>query len=180
MDLILTDPSFLRYGRTDGFGSHTVVDTDSQQTVTGKLTPVIASTAATVTLTAAQSGSTFLFDRSSGVSYTLPTPVVGLTYNFITTVLQTSGANVVTSVSAVFQLGTIYMFSGEHVTPSSTLGPYQFAGNGTSHVKTTTNGTTTGGGAGGWLTYTCLSATLWYVEGLVNSPSGSCATPFST
>src|ERR1700680_2828434 len=49
--------------------------------------------AATVAITAAQSGSTFLFDNAAGTIYTLPTPAVGLSYNFLTTVLQTSGAD---------------------------------------------------------------------------------------
>jgi hypothetical protein len=145
----------------------------------GRASSVLASSGNT-TITAAMSGSTLLFDAAAGVTYTLPTPVVGLEYNFIVSVLQTSGANVVTSVSAVFQAGSVATFSGEAVTPSSTLGPMMFAGNGTTHVKTTTNGTTTGGGVGSWLKYVCISATVWYVTGVLKSPSGSIATPFST
>lgn len=145
----------------------------------GRVNNVLASSGNT-TLTAAMSGSTLLFDSASGVTYTLPTPAVGLMYKFVVSTLQTSGANVVTSVAAVFQAGAVAMFSGEDVTPSSTLGPKMYAGNGTTHVKTTTNGTTTGGGIGSWLQYTCISSTVWFVEGVLKSPSGSLATPFST
>ena len=142
---------------------------------------IIASASATVTLAAGNTNSRYAFDRASGTSYTLPAPVAGLTFDFLVTVLQTSGANVVvTNAASVFLLGAVAMFSGEDVTPSSTLGPKMFAGNGTTHIKTTTNGTTTGGGIGSWMRYTALSATQWFVEGVLKSPSGTLATPFST
>lgn len=147
----------------------------------GRITPVVASASATPTLLAAQAGSTFLMDRASGTVYTLPAPVVGLRFQFINSVLQTSGANtVVTDAATTFVTGSVVTFSGEKVTPSSTLGPFQYAGNGSSHIKVTTNGTTTGGGVGTVLDFLCISATIWYVTGVVNSPSGSTATPFST
>lgn len=147
----------------------------------GRVATVAASSSATVTLTAAQSGGIFLMDRASGTQYTLPAPVVGLQYEFYDSVLQTTGANVVvTDAGTTFVTGSIVAFSGENVTPSATLGPKQFAGNGSSHIKVTTNGTTTGGGIGTWLRAVCVSSTLWYITGVVNSPSGSIATPFST
>ena len=147
----------------------------------GRTSSVVASASATPTLVASQSGSTFLMDRASGTVYTLPAPVVGLRFQFINSVLQTSGANtVVTDAGTTFVTGSVVAFSGEKVTPSSTLGPFQFAGNGSSHIKVTTNGTTTGGGIGTVLDFLCISATIWYVTGVINSPSGSLATPFST
>lgn len=143
--------------------------------------PLIASSSAAVTLKKGQSGSTFLFDRATGTAYTLPAPAVGLVYNFYVSVLQTSGANVVvTNAASVFLTGSVITFSGEDVTPSATLGPKMFAGNGTTHIKTTTNGTTLGGGVGSWMQYHCISATVWYVTGVIKSPSGTIATPFST
>jgi hypothetical protein len=104
-----------------------------------------------------------------------------LRFQFINTVLQTTGANtVVTDAATTFVTGSVVTFSGEKVTPSSTLGPFQYAGNGSSHIKVTTNGTTTGGGIGTVLDFLCVSSTLWYVTGVINSPSGNTATPFST
>jgi len=141
----------------------------------------IPSDGATRVLTPANSGTINAFDSAAGVSYTLPAPVVGLTYDFVVTVLQTSGANVIiTNAGTVFVTGSIVMFSGENVTPSATLGPKQFAGNGTTHIKVTTNATTSGGGIGTWLRATCISTTQWYITGVVNSPSGTIVTPFST
>lgn len=143
--------------------------------------PITASASAAVTLKKSQSGGSFLFDRASGTSYTLPAPSAGLWFRFYVSVLQTTGANVVvTNAATVFLLGALHVFSGEAVTPAVNLGPYQFAGNGTTHIKTTTNGTTTGGGAGSWMTYHCLSATQWMVTGILKSPSGTITTPFST
>lgn len=141
---------------------------------------VTSSTA--ITLTKSQSNGTFLFDVATNFTYTLPAaPVKGLVYTFHWTVLETGGqAHVVTAGAGVFLQGTVIAFSGEDVTPSATLGPKQYAGNGTSHIKTTCNGTTLGGGIGQWLKFVCLSATLWNVTGVINSPSGTLATPFST
>lgn len=147
--------------------------------IRGKL-PVTASASAAVTLKKSQSNGSFLFDRASGTSYTLPAAVPGLWFRFYVSVLQTSGANVVvTSAATVFLTGVLQVFSGENVTPAVNVGPYQFAGNGSSHLRTTTNGTTTGGGIGSVMEYHCISTTLWMVTGILKSPSGTIATPFS-
>ena len=141
---------------------------------------VVASGGVTRVLLAASSGSTNLFDSAAGITYTLPAPVVGLRYRFLWSVLQTSSAHVVvTDAASTFLQGVVQMFSGEAVTPAVNVGPYQFAGNGSSHLRTTTNGTTTGGGIGGWMEFVCTAATLWTVTGNVKSPSGNMATPFS-
>lgn len=149
--------------------------------VVGARHPVTASGGTTRTLTAANSGSVNLFDSAAGITYTLPAPVVGLYYDFYTSVLQTSSAHVVvTDAGTTFLSGSIAMFSGEDVTPSSTLGPKMYAANGSTHIKYTSNGTTTGGGIGTAMRFTCIAATIWFVTGIVKSPSGSLATPFST
>jgi hypothetical protein len=139
--------------------------------------------AATVTIKPGQSGEIFLMDvASTGLAYTLPVPRKGLNYTFLYSVAQTGGTNSVTTDSAAntFLFGSVIMFSGEKVTPSSTLGPFQFAADGTDTETFSTNGTTTGGGAGTWVQFWALSTTQWYVWGIVNSPSGNLATPFST
>jgi hypothetical protein len=146
----------------------------------GRTATVLASSGNT-TVTAASSGSTRLFDSSAGITYTLPAPVVGLEYTFVWTVSQASSAHVVvTDAGTTFLVGGVGMFSGTNVTPSATLGPKFFAADGSTHIKFTSNATTTGTAIGSWLRFTCVSATLWYVYGTVDSPSGSIATPFST
>lgn len=150
-------------------------------TSTGGKVAVTASGGTTRTLTAANSGSVNLFDSAAGIAYTLPAPVVGLSYRFIWTVTQTTSAHqVITDAGTTFLLGGVSMFSATDVTPSATLGPKFFAANGTNHVKYTSNATTTGSAIGSWLQLICLSSTQWFVYGSVDSPSGSIATPFST
>jgi hypothetical protein len=54
-----------------------------------------------------------------------------------------------------------------------------FAANGTSIRSVNLNGTTTGGIAGSYVTFTALTATQWLVSGVVIG-SGTIATPFAT
>lgn len=140
----------------------------------------ISGSGATVALTAAQSGSNVLFDRAAGIVYTLPAPVVGLNFTFITTVTITGGAaEVDTDAATTFLLGGISMGSSNQ-TPSATLGPKFFLADGTAIVKISSNGTTTGGVKGSQYTMTCVSATVWNVTGIVLGSSGATvATPFA-
>lgn len=146
----------------------------------GRVQTVLASSGNT-TITAATSGSTRLFDSAAGITYTLPAPVVGLTYRFVWTVSQSSSNHiVVTDAGTTFIGGGCSMFSGTDVTPSATLGPKFFAANGTSHIKFSSNATTTGTALGSWLEFVCYDATHWFAYGVIDSPSGSIATPWST
>lgn len=123
---------------------------------------------ATVTLTAADSGKTFVFDRAAGIIYTLPAPYPGMTFDFITSVTVTSNnATVITNTGTVFIAGAVGVLASA-VT--------EFACNGTSHVKVQSNGTTTGGVLGGRLHFTAITTTLWQVDGLLVG-SGTGATP---
>ena len=140
----------------------------------GQHREVNASTGAVQTLTAAQSGSVMLLDRAA-LQYILPaTPVAGMTYTFMSTILG-SAQTVTASVTsgAIFMLGSIQQTVGEAAT-----GEGQVA-NGTSHVGLTMDGTTKGGIIGSTLTVTALSATIWNIQGLLIS-SGTMETPFTT
>lgn len=130
-----------------------------------------ASGAAAVTLTAAQSGQTFLLDAATGVVYTLPAPVVGLTYTFQASVSVTSNSHEVrTNTSTVFIAGNI-----AQVGSTTTFG---FNANGTSIQAYKANGTTSGGLIGTQLVFTCVSPTKWMVGG-TNVASGTAGTPFT-
>jgi len=158
-----------------GTGSMTVSGVQSV-TASGGATPA--------TLTGAQSGGIFLFDAATGIAWTLPaSPSVGWNYTFYTSVLQTSGANVVAvnaTPALTYLIGSLTAFSGENITPAVNVGPVIFNSPlASSFVKITTNGTTTGGGVGSWYRLVCLSATTWFVTGVVHTPSGTQATPFS-
>ncbi len=141
---------------------------------------VLASSGNT-TLTAAMSGAVMLFDSAAGITYTLPAPAVGLSFDFRWTVTQTSSNHiVVTDAGTTFIGGGVTTFSGADVTPSATLGPKFFPANGTTHIKFTSNATTSGTAIGSWLNFVCYDSTHWTATGVVDSPSGTIVTPWST
>lgn len=139
----------------------------------GRASNVVSGQGATVTLTASQSGSNVLFDRAAGITYTLPAPVVGLTFTFIVTVSVTSNNDkIITDTGTTLMTGS--------VAEATTGGAANlYVGNGSSHIAVLMNGTTTGGLQGTKLECTCVSSTLWEVSGW-NNASGTIATPFST
>lgn len=138
----------------------------------------ISGSGATVTLTAAQSGSTALFDRAAGIVYTLPTPEIGLLYKFfVSTTITSNAAKIITSAAAVYILGNV-LSNTVGATPAANDGPKTFAGNGSSHIAISMSGSTTGGIIGTWIECECISSTLWAVRGVVCA-SGVIATPFS-
>lgn len=151
-------------------------------TVTGNTTlsgtatvkfPVIDVTASTLTLTAAQTGSVVLLDRAAGTTITLPAPSVGLWYRFVVPTSVTSNSyKIITDAGTTFVLGQL------DVTVSTGTAKL-FFGDGATHVSINGNGTTTGGLAGSQFDLTCITSTLWNVEGTWNG-SGTVATPFAT
>lgn len=135
---------------------------------------VVSGTGATLTITAAQSGKKFLFDRAAGIVFTLPAPVVGLKYTFITTVSLTSNAYTInTSGASVFMVGAVL-----GAIEGAATDECHFA-NGTTHIGISSNATTTGGLIGGYLEVECISATVWEVKGIL-SCTATPATPFTT
>ncbi len=138
--------------------------------------------AATVQLTAAQSGTTCLFDSAAGIVYTLPTAVAGLYYDFVCTVTITSGAmEVATKNVATEFIGGGCIIVGPD-TPAANPGPKQFPANGTSHVALKADGGAKGGAIGSSFRMTCISSTLWVCHNAVIAAitGQTIASPFST
>lgn len=134
---------------------------------------VTASGASAVTLTADQSGGTFLWDAATGIAYTLPLPVVGMRFKFVCTVTVTSNSHSVsTDGAATFLQGAVWQ-----LTAASATGEGQTA-DGSSDVTCAMNGTTTGGVESTSLDFECVSSTQWNVTGLIVA-SGTLATPFA-
>lgn len=117
---------------------------------------------ATVTLTAADSGKTFLFDRAAGIVYTLPSPYPGMTFDFVYTVTITSNAATVQT-----NLGTQFVGGIVHTAISGGATGSDWQCNGTSHIKIASNGTTSGGILGGHVRFVAASTTLWIVDGIL-------------
>ena len=142
--------------------------------VSGMHRDVISGVGATRTLLQGESGALCLFDAAAGNVFTLPTPVLGMQFEFITSVTVTSNSHkIITSAATVFLLGEALMFT------TATASPAGFAFNGTTHVACTSNGTTTGGLIGSRITVTAISTTQWLIEGGMVG-SGTIVTPAAT
>lgn len=151
-------------------GASTVTNSKTNLNTSG----VVSGSGATVTLTAAQSGKQILFDRAAGIVFTLPAPVVGLTYKFMTTVDLTSNAYAInTNAASVFLVGAVF-----GAIEAAATGEEHFA-NGTTHIGISSNKTTTGGLIGGWLELECITTTKWAIRGTL-SCTATPATPFTT
>jgi len=137
----------------------------------GEHRQVIQEAVATRTLLAKESGALCLFDVAAGTIYTLPTPVEGMQFEFLTTVAVTSNAQrVSTSAATVFILGAVE--SGKLA-----AGMDVFQADGTTHVGISMAGSTTGGLIGSTFTLTALSTTQWLIKGYLVG-SGTLADPF--
>lgn len=138
---------------------------------------VIDAVGATRTLTQDESGALCLFDSAAGVVYTLPTTslqTVGLTYEFLVrTTITSNAAKIVTADAATFLVGAVVSANSGATTATA------YPANGTTIRALSSNGTTTGGTIGDRYRVTCISATLWSIDGVVVA-TGTAATPFAT
>lgn len=133
---------------------------------------VVSGSGATATLTAAQSRSLVLFDRAAGIIFTLPTPVVGLSFTFLVkTSVTSNNYKIITDAGTTLLTGSLVNVK----TDLTTL--FSIADNAT-HIAVTMNGTTTGGLVGTRLVFTCISTTQWLIEGF-NLASGVIASPLA-
>jgi len=144
--------------------------------VTGSLvTPTFSANtipaAATLTLTAAQSGSTVLMGATTGEVITLPTPAAGVWYDVIVTVSNTSNSNEI-------QTGASQFLVGSAVEGASAAATSIFLADGSTIRALKCNGTTTGGLIGSEYRIQGISSTVWQITG-TNIASGTIATPFT-
>lgn len=135
---------------------------------------VIDAVGATRTLAPEESGALCLFDSAAGVVFTLPAPVVGMQFEFLTKVTITSNsAKVITDAATTFMVGAAALLNNAATTGEA------FSANGTTHRSINGNGTTTGGIIGDRIRVTAISSTLWAVDAVMVQ-SGVVATPFAT
>lgn len=115
-----------------------------------------------------------LFDQAAGLQFTLPPPVVGMQFEFLTKVTITSNsAKVLTDAATTFMVGAAAMLNNAAASGQA------FSANGTTHRSVNGNGTTTGGIIGDRIRCTAISTTLWAVDAVMVQ-SGTAATPFAT
>lgn len=136
---------------------------------------VIQSVGATRTLLPRESGALCLNDRAAGIVWTLPPPVVGMTFEFGTTVQRTSNSyKIITNAATVFLVGAV-MAGDATIATSGDI----FTADGTTIVALTLDGDTKGGFVGEKLTFRAISSTQWLVQGLVIG-TGTMVTGFAT
>jgi hypothetical protein len=138
---------------------------------------VISGQGATRSLNENESGSTVLFDRAAGIVYTLPTAKPGTHFDFAVTTTVTSNAHKVITGAGEFLIGGY-----TNVDTDTANAVASFLGNGTTHRAinmAAASSNATGGLQGSKLRFTCLTSTLWAVEGLVEG-AGTVATAFAT
>ena len=123
----------------------------------------IISASTAVQLTAAQSGALCLFSQAAATTFTLPTPVEGMEFEFLTTILATGTHKVITkSITTEFLLGAVT--SGDTGAATDV-----FQANGTGHYALSQyqSDTTTGGLVGSSFRVTAISSTQWAVKGSI-------------
>jgi len=152
--------------------------------VTNLIKDVENVTAATKTLTAADTGTTFLMNRAGGIVITLPTAAAGLHYKFIigTTFTGTFSIDAAAAVD-IFTAGSTIVISDKDA--PSTVSLKQFHADGSDDDKMTMDADTKGRFVGGVID--CLgiatggqgSATaVWQMNGVCFG-DGTLATPFA-
>ncbi len=124
-----------------------------------------------------QSGALVLFNSLTGNLVTLPTPVAGMWFEFITQIAPTSNETkiVTKTIATDFLLGSI-------ISASETVaeGMDVFTANGSTHVSFSANGTTTGSEVGTRLVLTALNTTQWHIKGVNQGSGGAVDDPFDT
>ena len=116
-----------------------------------------------------------LLDRAAGIVVTLPPPVVGMSFEFGTTVQRTSNAyKIITNATTVFLVGAV-MAGDPTIATSGDI----FTADGTTHVALTNDGDTKGGFVGENFKFRAISATQWLIQGLVIG-TGTMVTGFTT
>lgn len=139
---------------------------------------IISGSGATRTLSVDESGSTVLFDRAAGIVYTLPLAKPGMFFDFVvTTSVTTNSYKVITGAATEFLIGGY-----TNVDTDTSNAVAVFTGNGSTHIAVTqaaASTNATGGLVGSKLRFTCLSATRWFVEGIVQG-AGTATTAFAT
>lgn len=138
---------------------------------------VVSATTSTLTVTEAlHGGKTIVMDRSGGIAITLPAATAsGMRLRFVVGSVSTTGYVISSVVGTDLMEGIII---GASTTDSATDAARTWL-SGATDDTVTLNGTTKGGAAvGDWVELEDLTATGWYVRGMITQ-SGSEATPFS-
>jgi hypothetical protein len=163
MPAISTGLERLGYGGSDG-----CIATGIHRNV------ILSSEGATRTLLAKESGSLVLCDVAAATTFTLPTPVAGMSFDFALSITITGTLTITSGSTAIFLTGGVAL-SSLTVGESGTA----FAANGSSHYRMVIDNNTKGRIKGnGLVRFVGLTPTLWHVSGWLTG-AGTLADPFA-
>jgi hypothetical protein len=163
MPAISTGLERLGYGSSDG-----CIATGAHRNV------ILSSEGATRTLLAKESGSLVIFDIAGATTFTLPTPVAGMTFDFGVAITGTGTWTITSATTAQFLTGGVQIGSETLLESADS-----FAANGSSHYRIVMDADTKGRiKGGGVVRIVGVSSTLWHVSGWLVG-AGTLATPFA-
>lgn len=143
------------------------VTSGSGVTITGLKDSVSA--AASVTLTAADSGKVFYIGDSGAVNYVLPDAAAGLKYKFVVIADETDAVTITTS-DTTDTTGEGFD-GGLLVCVAAAVNVFVEAGADTNRITLDDNVSNTACGKGSWLEIIGIKANTWFVTGVINSTS---------
>ena len=131
-------------------------------------------TDATKTLTAADSGTTYGFNRAAGIVVTLPTPAAGVHYTFLVETTFTGAGQIKTATTDGTDgfLGTAFVFDTGEIGETDNFHPA--SSNDIIDLGQVEQGWLTGG----FIRLTGVNTTTWFVEAFLMG-DGTLATPFT-
>ena len=130
-------------------------------------------TGASKTLTAADSGTTYGFNRAAGIVVTLPTPAAGVHYTFLVETTFTGAGQIKTATTDGTDgfLGTAFLFDTGEIGETDNFHPA--SSNDIIDLGQVEQGWLTGG----FIRLTGVNTTTWFVEAFLMG-DGTLATPF--
>jgi hypothetical protein len=130
-------------------------------------------TAATKTVTAADSGTVYGFNRAAGIVVTLPTPAAGIQYQFVVETTFSGAGQIKTATTDGTDgfLGTAVLYDQGTATDMNSFTP------GASDDIIDLGAIEQGWLTGGWIKLTGVNTTTWWVEAFLQGDA-VLATPF--
>ena len=131
-------------------------------------------TDATKTITSADSGTIYGFNRAAGIVVTLPTPAAGITYTFLVETTFTGAGQIKTATTDGTDgfLGTAVVYDAGVASDNQSFNPA--SSNDVIDLGSIEQGWLTGG----WIKLTGVNTTTWWVEAFLMGDA-TLATPFT-
>ena len=158
----------------DSSGNVTGTGTMKMTGATNLLSDYESITDATKSVTAADSGTVYGFNKADGIVVTLPTPAAGIKYTFLVETTFSSAGQIKTATTDGTDgfLGTAVVYDAGVASDNQSFNPA--ASNDVIDLGSVEQGWLTGG----WIKLTGLNTTTWFVEAFLMGDA-TLATPFT-